>query len=125
MTSVSVDIVILQFLIVSVLCLGINTSSKPFRSGGSIPISTSKRPFYVIGHMANTGLIVEEFLNQDANAVEIDIQFNLETFEPEWCYHGPPCQCLRTDCLQRERFDEMLWFLRKLSNPGKNAISIN
>ena len=54
----------------------------------------STRPFYVIGHMANSIELVKEFLYDGANAIEIDVQFYSNGI-PKLIYHGLPCDCLR------------------------------
>uniref|UniRef100_A0A224YPS0 Sphingomyelinase n=1 Tax=Rhipicephalus zambeziensis TaxID=60191 RepID=A0A224YPS0_9ACAR len=69
-----------------------------------------RRPFYVIGHMVNSLEEVDDFIENGANALEVDIEFAsngtvLGTF------HGAPCDCFR-GCFKRETIADYLEYIR-------------
>lgn len=77
--------------------------------------STEKRrPFFIIGHMANSLYDVDVFVEHGANAIEADIQFSPDG-KVTWVYHGVPCDCYRT-CTRYATFPEYLDYMRNVTS---------
>lgn len=80
----------------------------------------SKRPFYLIGHMANSITVMDSFLAQGANAVETDV-----TFEPNgaaWhVFHGVPCDYFRV-C---HEYTQLVDYLRAASSRNLSMILLD
>ncbi|KAH9364988.1 hypothetical protein HPB48_015966 [Haemaphysalis longicornis] len=77
-----------------------------------------RRPFFIIGHMANSLYDIDVFLESGANALEADIQFSLAG-TPTWVYHGVPCDCFRV-CTRYAAVTEYLDYLRSVTSVGKH-----
>lgn len=100
--------------------LPFSTASNPSSAtGGSrgVGLNQAARPFYIIGHMANSIESVNDFLRLGANSVESDVQFE-RNGKVSTIYHGFPCDAARycwssTDPI---RFFE---YLRSLSDEGE------
>lgn len=82
---------------------------------------TTKRPFYVIGHMANDISDAVYMLDQGANALEFDISF-FDNGTVNRVYHGVPCDCFRI-CTHEESLPEYLSYIRKLTDPQTGKYS--
>ncbi|XP_022688471.1 sphingomyelin phosphodiesterase D-like isoform X2 [Varroa jacobsoni] len=57
-------------------------------------LKNNQRPFYVIGHMANSVSTMDLFLKDGANAVELDVTFE-SNGAAWWVFHGVPCDYFR------------------------------
>ena len=66
----------------------------PVKANRENCVQSPSRPFYLIGHMTNSVDDVKRFLEEGANALEIDVQFD-EDGLIESIYHGIPCDCFR------------------------------
>lgn len=55
-----------------------------------LPASPSQRPFYIIGHMANSVERMNSYLAGGANALEVDVACDENGTAPT-LYHGMPC----------------------------------
>lgn len=75
-----------------------------------------KRPFYLIGHMANSIDEIDDYLNRGANAIEADVQFDSNGSMIK-TYHGPPCDDCSKHCDNQENIIPYLIHLNKLSKP--------
>ncbi|XP_065288257.1 dermonecrotic toxin SPH-like isoform X1 [Dermacentor albipictus] len=81
-------------------------------------IGDRRRPFFIIGHMANTVKEVNAFLKDGANAVEADIEF-ADNGTVLGTYHETfPCECFRV-CGKREEIKTFLSHIREIT--GKPA----
>uniref|UniRef100_Q5YD75 Dermonecrotic toxin LrSicTox-alphaIB1 n=1 Tax=Loxosceles reclusa TaxID=6921 RepID=A1K_LOXRE len=76
----------------------------------------NKRPAWIMGHMVNAVAQIDEFVNLGANSIETDVSFD-KNANPEYTYHGIPCDCGRT-CTKWENFNDFLKGLRKATTPG-------
>ncbi|OQR75276.1 sphingomyelin phosphodiesterase D SpaSicTox-betaIF1-like [Tropilaelaps mercedesae] len=68
--------------------------------------SATQRPFYVIGHMANSIATMDSFIRQGANAVELDLTFE-SNGAAWWVFHGVPCDYFRL-CHESTQFIDYL-----------------
>lgn len=84
------------------------------RSGHQMAHADSPRPFYVIGHMVNSLYDVDVFLQQGANALETDVQFNGHG-KATWVYHGTPCDCFR-ECERSSKIADFLDYVRSVTS---------
>nr|ANY30979.1 loxtox protein [Loxosceles similis] len=75
-----------------------------------------RRPVWNIAHMTNDIEIVKTYLDDGANALEFDIEFN-ERGQPLRTYHGVPCDCCRK-CGRTETFSTFMDQMRKFTTPG-------
>ena len=75
-----------------------------------------KRPFYLIGHMANSIGEIDDYLNRGANAIEADVQFDSNGSMIK-TYHGPPCDDCSKHCDNQQNIIPYLIHLNKLSKP--------
>lgn len=80
--------------------------------------AAKKRPFFIIGHMANSPREVDDFLEKGANALQADVRFTQQGTATR-CHHGLLCDCFR-DCLQQTEFTEYLDYVRSVTN-GERA----
>nr|XP_054924958.1 dermonecrotic toxin SPH-like [Dermacentor andersoni] len=78
--------------------------------------STSHRPFYLFGHMANSLADVDNFVTQGANAIEADLRFASDGTTLDF-YYGALCDCGR-DCLKSAEVPEYLSYLKDAVNEG-------
>ncbi|KAG8184243.1 hypothetical protein JTE90_019482 [Oedothorax gibbosus] len=76
---------------------------------------TSKRPFYIIGHMVNSIRQVKHYLDRGSNALESDIQF-FNNGSVSYIYHGFPCDCWRT-CSYHVPMSDYLKHVRDITDP--------
>lgn len=72
--------------------------------------------------MANDIPQIDEFLEDGANAVEVDVRFQGNGI-PTNIYHGAPCDCFRT-CHRSEDFGQFLNHIRERSTPGKYSKNV-
>lgn len=77
-------------------------------------LADSPRPFFVIGHMVNSPYDVDVFLQQGANALETDVQFNSHG-RATWAYHGTPCDCFR-ECERSSKITDFLDYVRRVTS---------
>ncbi|XP_037525715.2 dermonecrotic toxin SPH [Rhipicephalus sanguineus] len=77
------------------------------------------RPFYIIGHMANSLEEVDKFLREGSNALEADIEF-ANNGTVMGTYHGVPCDCFRS-CYKRERIAKFLRHIRDITAWNESA----
>uniref|UniRef100_A0A224YQI5 Sphingomyelinase n=1 Tax=Rhipicephalus zambeziensis TaxID=60191 RepID=A0A224YQI5_9ACAR len=76
------------------------------------------RPFYIIGHMANTLREVDSFLDEGANAIEADIEF-AKNGTVLGTHHGLfACDCFRV-CGKRTDIRTFLTYIRDISGNCK------
>ncbi|XP_054927261.1 dermonecrotic toxin SPH-like isoform X3 [Dermacentor andersoni] len=81
---------------------------------GASKIGDRRRPFFIIGHMANTLGEVDAFLKDGANAVEVDIEF-ADNGTVLGTYHEMfPCECFRV-CGKREKIKTFLSHIREIT----------
>lgn len=76
--------------------------------------AATQRPFYVIGHMVNSIMEVDTFVESGANALEADVQFEGSGKATEM-YHGVPCDCFRV-CTRGTPFTEYLEYMREVTS---------
>ncbi|KAH7946179.1 hypothetical protein HPB49_021173 [Dermacentor silvarum] len=77
-------------------------------------IRDRRRPFFIIGHMANTMEEVNAFLKDGANAVEVDTEF-ADNGTVLGTYHETfPCECFRV-CGKREKIKTFLSHIRDIT----------
>lgn len=85
-----------------------------------------KRPLYVFGHMANTIVLVKDYLYDGANSIECDIKFH-DDGQLDVIQHGTPCDLdlwLTQDrCELKEEVTTYLNFMRSVSQKGENIMS--
>lgn len=81
---------------------------------GAQQIRDRRRPFFIIGHMANTMEEVNAFLKDGANAVEVDTEF-ADNGTVLGTYHETfPCECFRV-CGKREKIKTFLSHIRDIT----------
>ncbi|KAH9377336.1 hypothetical protein HPB48_016704 [Haemaphysalis longicornis] len=74
-----------------------------------LTVAAEQRPFFVIGHMANSVDEVDSFVEKGSNAVETDVRFTANGTVTR-VHHGFPCDCLR-NCSHEAKFKGKLLFL--------------
>ncbi|XP_077534092.1 dermonecrotic toxin SPH-like isoform X2 [Haemaphysalis longicornis] len=77
-------------------------------------VAAEQRPFFVIGHMANSVDEVDSFVEKGSNAVETDVRFTANGTVTR-VHHGFPCDCLR-NCSRETEFTEYLEHLRSVTS---------
>lgn len=82
------------------------------------PLLSTKRPFYIIGHMVNSIDEINHYLNQGANAIEADIHFSPNGSAVS-TFHGFPCDCFR-HCNYQQDLIEYLIHMNKLTTPNSS-----
>lgn len=85
-------------------------ASKSTKAGNHHATTSHRRPFYVIGHMVNSLEEVDDFLENGANALEVDIEF-ADDGTVVGTFHGAPCDCFR-GCFKRETIVDYLEYIR-------------
>ena len=84
---------------------------------------SAKRPFYNIAHMANDIGDVTDALQEGANGIEFDVQFNSEG-KPINVYHGFVCDCFRK-CDGWTKFETYVQYIRNVTTPTHDKYNIN
>lgn len=73
-----------------------------------------RRPFFIIGHMANSLSDADMLMTKGANSLEVDVRFTSNGTASR-VYHGFPCDCLRK-CDGETPFTEYLDYIRGVSS---------
>nr|ANY30986.1 loxtox protein [Loxosceles similis] len=76
----------------------------------------SRKPIWDIAHMVNDLELVDEYLGDGANGLELDVAFTKDG-TAEKMYHGIPCDCFRS-CKRTEEFTKYMDYIRQLTTPG-------
>jgi hypothetical protein len=82
-----------------------------------VTATAQKRPFYIIGHMANDLELINMFLRQGSNSLEFDLQFTKEGDLVEFT-HGFPCDLLQY-CNRKTEVGTFLHYFSKLEHVNK------
>ncbi|KAH7950848.1 hypothetical protein HPB52_002410 [Rhipicephalus sanguineus] len=82
------------------------------------------RPFYIIGHMANTVGDVDSFLEDGANAVEVDIEFAVNGTVVGTHHDTFPCECFRV-CGKRTEIKNFLKHIRNITGKLQEKYLMN
>jgi len=82
-----------------------------------------RRPVWALSHMVNSIKELDYRLGKGANAVEADVTFSREG-DPQYTYHGPPCDCWR-HCYQQEAFRDYLSYVRQITMDTAHGIGQN
>ncbi|RWS20579.1 hypothetical protein B4U80_09906 [Leptotrombidium deliense] len=82
-----------------------------------------QRPFWIIGHMANSKSELINFLDAGANAIEADVTFN-STGSALITYHGVPCDCFR-HCHSSCDINDYLKFVRNITTKNSTEYRQN
>lgn len=77
-------------------------------------IRNGRRPFFIIGHMANTIAEVDQFLGEGANSVEVDIEFARNGTVLGTHHELFPCECFRV-CGKRTNIKKFLTHIREIT----------
>uniref|UniRef100_UPI00403B3921 Dermonecrotic toxin StSicTox-betaIB1i n=1 Tax=Sicarius terrosus TaxID=571544 RepID=UPI00403B3921 len=92
--------------------------------GGLVPRGShggsgdSRRPIWNIAHMVNDLDLVDEYLDDGANSLELDVEFS-KSGTALRTYNGVPCDCFRS-CTRSEKFSKYLDYIRQLTTPGNS-----
>ncbi|KAH7950849.1 hypothetical protein HPB52_002411 [Rhipicephalus sanguineus] len=84
------------------------------RRGGASKSGHGRRPFFIIGHMANTIAEVDQFLGEGANSVEVDIEFARNGTVLGTHHELFPCECFRV-CGKRTSIKKFLTHIREIT----------
>uniref|UniRef100_A0A224YEW6 Sphingomyelinase n=1 Tax=Rhipicephalus zambeziensis TaxID=60191 RepID=A0A224YEW6_9ACAR len=82
--------------------------------GAASKIRPRQRPFFVIGHMANTIPEVDQFLGEGANSVEVDIEFAKNGTVLGTHHELFPCECFRV-CGKRTNIKKFLTHIHDIT----------
>lgn len=75
----------------------------------------SRRPIWNIAHMVNAVYQIDYYLNQGANSLEFDIDFDTAGIA-KFTFHGIPCDCFR-NCMHYEDFVTYIKHVQRLTTP--------
>ncbi|GFS38300.1 dermonecrotic toxin SpeSicTox-betaIIA2iv [Trichonephila inaurata madagascariensis] len=75
----------------------------------------SRRPIWNIAHMVNAVYQIDYYLDQGANSLEFDIDFDTSGIA-RFTFHGFPCDCFR-NCMHYEDFVTYIKHLQRLTTP--------
>nr|ANY30984.1 loxtox protein [Loxosceles similis] len=84
--------------------------------GHVVERADSRKPIWDIAHMVNDLELVDEYLDDGANGLELDVDFEKDGTAKEM-YHGVPCDCFRS-CTRSEEFTKYMDYIRQLTTPG-------
>ncbi|XP_075559234.1 dermonecrotic toxin SPH-like isoform X1 [Dermacentor variabilis] len=73
-----------------------------------------RRPFFIIGHMANSIADAETLMTKGANSLEVDVRF-ASNGTASRAYHGFPCDCLR-ECDGETTFTDYLDYIHSVTS---------
>ncbi|XP_049522896.1 dermonecrotic toxin SPH isoform X3 [Dermacentor silvarum] len=82
-----------------------------------------RRPFFIIGHMANSLSDADMLMTKGANSLEVDVRFTSNGTASR-VYHGFPCDCLRK-CDGETPFTEYLDYIRGVSSVVSDTSALN
>ncbi|GFT47782.1 dermonecrotic toxin SpeSicTox-betaIIA2iv [Nephila pilipes] len=75
----------------------------------------SRRPIWNIAHMVNAVYQIDYYLDQGANSLEFDIDFDTKGIA-KFTFHGIPCDCFR-NCMHYEDFVTYIKHVQRLTTP--------
>ncbi|XP_065298567.1 dermonecrotic toxin SPH-like isoform X2 [Dermacentor albipictus] len=82
-----------------------------------------RRPFFIIGHMANSIADAETLMTKGANSLEVDVRF-ASNGTASRVYHGFPCDCLR-ECDGETTFTEYLDYIHSVTSVVSATSALN
>nr|Q2XQ09.1 RecName: Full=Dermonecrotic toxin LiSicTox-betaIA1i; AltName: Full=Dermonecrotic toxin 3; Short=DT3; AltName: Full=Dermonecrotic toxin-like I; AltName: Full=LiRecDT3; AltName: Full=Loxtox i6; AltName: Full=P3; AltName: Full=Phospholipase D; Short=PLD; AltName: Full=Sphingomyelin phosphodiesterase D 3; Short=SMD 3; Short=Smase D 3; Short=Sphingomyelinase D 3; Flags: Precursor [Loxosceles intermedia]ABB71184.1 dermonecrotic toxin isoform 3 [Loxosceles intermedia] len=87
-------------------------------NGHAAERADSRKPIWDIAHMVNDLGLVDEYLGDGANGLELDVAFTADGTADKM-YHGVPCDCFRS-CTRTEGFTKYMDYIRQLTTPGNS-----
>ncbi|XP_037516580.1 dermonecrotic toxin SPH [Rhipicephalus sanguineus] len=113
-----------DFLITSLFLLGNGSQTSDKITQLASKYRARLRPFYIIGHMANTVGDVDSFLEDGANAVEVDIEFAVNGTVVGTHHDTFPCECFRV-CGKRTEIKNFLKHIRNITGKPSSRYAAN